>query len=100
MAEEKDTIEQPEETGEVIVEIAPDDKPGKPQLSDEDVEKLAEVNDDEVGRYAKDAQKRIKNLHTVNQEWRRRVIQSSKDVATATSLAEQLYRENQDLKAN
>jgi len=56
--------------------------------------------DDEVARYAKDAQKRIKSLHVANTEWRRRVVQSQKDVATATTLAEQLYRENQQLKAN
>jgi len=89
------------EPGEVVVEVATDsDKLGKPQLSDEEVERLAEAPDDEVSRYAKDAQKRIKSLKTVNQEWKRRVIQSTKDVATATTLAQQLYQENQDLKAN
>lgn len=90
------------EQPEVTVEVAADtEKPGRPQLSDEEVEKLAELPpDDEVGRYARDAQKRIKSLHLVNQEWRRRVIQSNKDVATATSLAEQLYRENQELKGD
>lgn len=101
MAEPEVTVEQaPAE--EVTVEVASDtDKPGRPQLSDEEVEKLAELPaEDEIGRYAKDAQKRIKSLHVVNQEWRRRVVQSSKDVATATTLAEQLYRENQELKAN
>src|SRR5215471_13891560 len=91
-----DEVEQPE----VTVEVLPDeDKPGRPQLTDEEVAKLAEApSDDEVSRYAKDAQKRIKNLHTINLEWRRRVVQSTKDVATATSLAEQLYRENQQLR--
>src|SRR5215831_13944372 len=93
-----DEVEQTDEGG-VTVEVLPDiDKPGKPQLSDEEVEKLADVPEDEVSRYAKDAQKRIKNLHVVNQEWRRREVQSTKDVATATSLAEQLYRENQQLR--
>ena len=93
-----DEVEQTDEGG-VTVEVLPDtDKPGKPQLSDEEVEKLADVPEDEVSRYAKDAQKRIKSLHVVNQEWRRRVVQSTKDVATATSLAEQLYRENQQLR--
>lgn len=101
MAETEVTVEQAP-TEEVTVEVAADtDKPGRPQLSDEEVEKLAELPaEDEIGRYAKDAQKRIKSLHLVSQEWRRRVVQSSKDVATATSLAEQLYRENQELRSN
>jgi hypothetical protein len=83
------------------VEVAPDtEKPGKPELTDDEVEKLDTLPaDDEIARYAKDAQRRIKSLHIANQEWRRRVVQHSKDVATATSLAEQLYRENQQLKA-
>jgi hypothetical protein len=95
-------VEQEPAEPEVTVEVAADtEKPGKPQLSDVEVEKLAELPaEDEIGRYAKDAQKRIKSLHVVTQEWRRRVIQSAKDVATATTLAEQLYRENQELKAN
>lgn len=94
--EEKD--EQTEDGG-VTVEVAPDK--GKPELTDEEVEKMAELPaEDEIGRYAKDAQKRIKSLHISNQEWRRRVAQANKDVATATSLAEQLYQENQSLRSN
>ena len=91
----KDT--PPQEPLAVTVEVAPDDlgdKWAKPELSDEEVAKLSEpAPEDEIGRYASQAQKRIKSLHIANQEWRRRVVQSSKDVATATSLAEQLYRE-------
>lgn len=88
--------------GEVTVEVAGDnEKPGKPQLSDEEVEKLDQLPpDDEIGRYAKDAQKRIKSLHIANQEWRRRVVQSTRDMATATTLAQQLYQENQQLKVS
>ena len=103
MADEVVETKEPEAGEETIeVEIAPEvERQGKPELSDEEVAKLVEpVSDDEIGRYAKDAQKRIKNLHIVNQEWKRRVIQAGKDVSTATSLAEQLYRENQELKAN
>lgn len=99
MAEE--TIEKPEEP-EISVEVAPDnDLPGKPELSDEEVAKLEDFpGDDEIKHYAKDAQRRIKNYRIANQEIRRRAAQSSKDVATATTLAEQLYRENQELKAS
>jgi hypothetical protein len=87
---------------QVVVEVQPDDeKPGKPQLSDEEVEKLDSLPpDDEIGKYAKDAQKRIKSLHIANQEWRRRVVQSTRDVATATNLAQQLYQENQQLRTS
>lgn len=85
----------------VTVEVEPyNEKPGKPQLSDEEVEKLDTLPaDDEITKYARDAQKRIKSLHIANQEWRRRVVQSTRDVATATNLAQQLYQENQQLKA-
>jgi hypothetical protein len=104
MAEETEqaVVVDAEAPPQITVEVAPDtEKPGKPQLSDEEVAQMDTLPpDDEIGRYAKDAQKRIKSLHVANQEWRRRVAQSQKDVATATSLAEQLYRENQTLKSS
>ena len=102
MPDEPVTPEQPAEKDEgLIIEVESAGKPGKPELSDEEVEKLDQLPpDDEITRYAKDAQKRIKSLHIANQEWRRRVVQSNRDVATATTLAEQLYRENQQLKAS
>lgn len=88
-----------EKPGEITVEVAPDDRYAKTQLNDEEVEKLAEPPaDDEVARYAKDAQKRIKSLHTASQEWRRRVIRANNDLATATNLAQELYQENQRLR--
>jgi hypothetical protein len=102
MADEVETkTAEPEEQG-VTVEVRPyDEKPGKPELSDEEVEKLDTIPpDDEIGKYAKDAQKRIKSLHIANQEWRRRVVQSTRDVATATNLAQQLYQENQQLRSS
>lgn len=102
MAEEAVTTQaEPGDEG-VVVEVQPyNEKPGKPQLSDKEVEEMDQLPpEDEIGRYAKDAQKRIKSLHIANQEWRRRVVQSTKDMATATTLAEQLFRENQQLKLN
>jgi len=102
--EEVPTEEQkPEAEPEITVEVQSDrdEEKGRPQLSDEQVEKMDTAPpDDEIARYAKDAQKRIKSLFTANQEWRRRVVQSQKDVATATDLAQKLYNENQDLKKN
>lgn len=100
MAEEVTTsVAEPEG---VTVEVAPyNEKPGKPQLSDKEVEEMDTLPpDDEIGRYAKDAQKRIKSLHIANQEWRRRSVQSNKDAAVATNLAHQLFNENQQLKAS
>jgi hypothetical protein len=101
MADEETNVDAGTEPGGVTVEIA--EEKGKPRLSDEEVVKLAEdavPPEDEIGRYAKDAQKRIKNLHIAGDEWRRRAAQSNRDASTATTLAEQLYRENQELRAN
>lgn len=102
MADEQKPVVTEEEPQGVTVEVKPyGDKPGKPELSDEEVEKLDTLPpEDEITKYAKDAQRRIKSLHIANQEWRRRVVQSNREVATATTLAQQLYQENQQLKRN
>lgn len=99
MADEVTTSQAEPEEG-VTVEVAPyNEKPGKPQLSDKEVEEMDSLPpDDEIGKYAKDAQRRIKSLHIANQEWRRRSVQSQREMATATNLAQQLYVENQQLK--
>jgi hypothetical protein len=98
MADEEKEQTGTEEDGGITVEVA-EEKGGKPSLSDEEIGKLESVPaEDEIGKYTKDAQRRIKNLHIAGEEWRRRSRQASKDAATATSLAEQLYRENQELK--
>lgn len=100
MADEPNDKAEPQQP-EITVEVAEDNNEGqgRPTLSDEEVSKLEEPPpQDEVGRYAKTAQKRLEALRLANTEWRRRVVQAGKDVATATTLAEQLYRENQQLK--
>lgn len=101
MMAEETTTTQAEPEG-VTVEVQPyTEKPGKPQFSDEEVERMDQLPpQDEIGRYAEDAQKRIKSLHIANQEWRRRSVQSNKDMAVATNLAQQLFTENQQLKAD
>ena len=86
---------------DLVVEIASDEKGARPQLTDEQVAALAEPPaEDEISRYARDAQKRIKSLHLASQEWKRRVIKANNDVATATNLAQELYQENQRLKVD
>jgi|SRR5215471_1898118 len=102
MAEEA-VAQQPEPESEgITVEVQGyGSKPPKPSLTDEEVEKMDQLPpEDEIGNYAKDAQKRIRAQHIANQEWRRRVAQANRDVAAATSLATQLYNENQQLKAD
>lgn len=102
MPEEVEESKAEAQEPEITVEVAEEnERPGKPQLSDEEVAKLSEDSaNDEVTKYAKDAQKRINSLLLANQEWRRRSVQSQKDAATATHLANQLYQDNQNLKAN
>ena len=100
MPEQEVELESKQEP-EIIVEVADDRTGSKPQLTDEDVEKLAEPpGEDELGKYAKDAQQRIKALRQASQEWKRRVVRAQSDVATATNLAQQLYTENQALRTN
>lgn len=101
MAEEQVVVDREEAPPEVVVDVEPDEKAAKPLLSDEEVEKLAEAPaEDEVQRYAKDAQRRIRSMHTATQEWRKRVIRANNDLANATNLAQQLYNENQQLRQN
>jgi hypothetical protein len=83
---------------EVVIEVEKERRGSA--LSDEDLAKQTEVSDDEISRYANEAQKRIKGLRTAYQEQRRRAEQWSKDASTASNLADQLYRENQSLKQN
>jgi hypothetical protein len=83
---------------EVVIEV---EKPKHaPRASDEELAQKTELPDDEISRYADDAQKRIKGLRVAYQEQKRRAEQWSRDASTASNLAEQLYRENQQLKTN
>jgi len=89
-----------EEKPDIKVTVTPDERTARPELSDEEVAKLGEAApaEDEITRYAKDAQRRIKSLSTANSEWRKRVVKANTDLATATNLAQELYRENQQLR--
>ena len=73
---------------------------GRPAPSDEELAKHTEIPEDEIAKYQQDAQKRIKGLRVAYQEQRRRAEQWSRDASTASNLAEQLYRENQQLRQN
>jgi hypothetical protein len=87
-----------DEGQDVSVEV--DREHNAPRLSDEQVERATNIPDDEIGRYAKDAQRRIRSLRTAFHDQRRRTEQVAREAASAGSLAEQLYRENQQLKQN
>src|SRR5215831_7533286 len=101
--EEVEQQEQPQAEAapvgeDITVEV---EKPkGRAAMSDEDLAKSSDVPDDEIARYAEDSQKRIKGLRNAYQEQRRRAEQWSRDASTAANLAEQLYRENQELRKN
>lgn len=70
----------------------------RPPVGDEDLNKLTAVNDDEISSANEQAKKAVKGLRTAYQEQRRRAEQWSRDAATASNLADQLYRENQELR--
>jgi len=81
----------------VTVEVEPE-KGGKPAISDDELGKLTATTDDEIARADAAAKKAVRSLRQAYQEQRRRAEQWSKDAATASTLAEQLYRENQQLR--
>jgi hypothetical protein len=86
------------DTGGVVVEIEPE-RGAKP-IPDEELNKLAGVGDDEIKLANESAKKAVRSLRQAYHEQRRRAEQWSKDASTASNLAEQLYRENQQLKQN
>jgi hypothetical protein len=97
-----DEVEEPreetEDGGTVIVEV--EKERGRPPIKDEDLGKLTQVNDDEISRANESAQKAVRSLRAAYQEQRRRTETAQRDSATASNLAEQLYRENQELRHN
>lgn len=100
MAEE-DKTEQPaaEEGAGIAVEI--EKEPGAPaSIPEEELNKLTSVTDDEIAHANEEAKKAVKGLRRAFQVERRKAEQWSRDAATAGNLAEQLYRENQQLRQN
>jgi hypothetical protein len=83
--------------GGITVEVEPDRD--APRMTDEQLARNTEISDDEVARYNKDAQKRLRSYRGAMAEQRRRTDQFARDATTAANLADQLYRENQELKA-
>jgi hypothetical protein len=99
---EQSAAERAEETppeGSVAVEIEKE-RGGRPALSDEDLGKLTEIPEDEIARANESAKKAVKSLRAAYHEQRRRAEVWSRDASTASNLAEQLYRENQQLRQN
>jgi hypothetical protein len=84
--------------GGITVEI---EKPqGKPPIPDAELEKLTGGSDDDIARANEEAKKQVKGLRVAYQEQRRKAEGASRNAETATTLAEQLYRENQELRQN
>src|SRR5262252_2396185 len=94
---EPEEAKQPAESA-IAVEIERENT--RPAVSDEDLSKLTAGEDDELSRANDQAKRMVKGLRTAYQEQRRRAEQWSRDASTAANLAEQLYRENQQLKQN
>jgi hypothetical protein len=82
----------------IAVEVEQDRK--RPSIPDEELAKLSGGSDDEISRANDEAKRMVKGLRTAYQEQRRRAEQWSRDAATASNLADQLYRENQELRQN
>jgi len=99
---ETETPAETEETkpAESAIAVEIERENARPPVTDEDLGKLTSGGDDEIARANDQAKRMVKGLRTAYQEQRRRAEQWSRDAATAGNLAEQLYRENQALKAN
>jgi hypothetical protein len=88
---------EPEPDGGITVEV--EAERDAPRMTDEQLAQHTTISDDEVARYNKDAQKRLRSYRAAMAEQRRRTDQFARDATTAANLADQLYRENQELKA-
>jgi hypothetical protein len=99
MADEPETLETEEEGPGVTVEVATN--PQASRMSDEEMTRLSKgPADDEVKQYNKSAQNSIKALRAAFAEQRRRADQFQQDASTAQGFAQQLYQENERLRAN
>ncbi|HXJ72703.1 MAG TPA: hypothetical protein VNM37_07610 [Candidatus Dormibacteraeota bacterium] len=94
MADEQQIEEQ--EPG-IQVEVVPESEDEKPRLKGGDTRSL-DVRDEEIGKYGKEVQDRIKKLRFAFHEERRQREQKERDFATASDAAQRLYRENLELK--
>jgi hypothetical protein len=93
----EDQIEEQEP--EVQVEVISEPEEDKPRLKGGDTRSL-DVRDEEIGKYGKEVQDRIKKLRFAFHEERRQREQKERDLTTASDAAQRLYRENVELKKN
>jgi hypothetical protein len=98
MPDEKDQLE-PEDDGGLQVEIIPESAEEKPRLNGRPPTG-ADMADDEISRYGKEVQGRIKKLRFAYHEERRLREQSQRDVQTTSEYARRLAQENAELKNN
>ena len=97
MPEDKELVAEPQDDIQVEVVREPDDE--KPRMRSGDTRTL-DVRDEEIGKYGREVQDRIKKLRFAYHEERRQREQKERDFATASDAAQRLYRENQELKRN
>ena len=97
MADDRELIDEvsPEET--IQVEVVPEEDRDKPRLKTGDTRSL-DVRDDEINKYGREVQDRIKKLRFAYHEERRQREQKERDLASTTEFAQRLHRENQELK--
>jgi hypothetical protein len=99
-AEREDTAAlEPEDDGGVRVEVIPESSEEKPRLHGRPPSGV-DVGDDEIGRYGKEVQGRIKKLRFAFHEERRLREQSQRDLTTTNEYAQRLMRENAELRRN
>jgi hypothetical protein len=98
MAEDIEVKDAAQES-DIQVEVVPEPEEDKPRLKNGDTRSL-DVRDEEIGKYGKEVQDRIKKLRFAFHEERRQKEQKERDLASTTDYAQRLHRENQQLKQN
>jgi hypothetical protein len=84
---------------DIQVEVIPEAEEEKPRLKGGDTSSL-DVRDEEIGKYGREVQDRIKKLRFAYHEERRQREQKERDLVSTTDFAQRLHRENQELKKN
>jgi len=97
--ERNDSATEPDDDSGIEVEVVPERAEDKPRLNGRPPTG-ADVGDDEIARYGKEVQGRIKKLRFAYHEERRLREQSQRDMTTANEMAQRLFRENAELRRN
>jgi len=97
MPEEKDKMDVQEP--EIQVEVVPEPEEEKPRLKNGDTRAL-DVRDEEIDKYGREVQDRIKKLRFAFHEERRQKEPKERDLVSTTDYAQRLHRENEQLRRN